>query len=55
MSNYVCKVANRDELLKRWDYLVRIHPNNNSWVVFKENTIRNFDANNIIAELDGAA
>ena len=48
MSNYVCKVANREELLKRWDYLVRIHPNNNSWVVFKENTIRNFDAYNII-------
>ena len=48
MSNYVCKVASRDELLKRWNYLVKIHSDNNSWVVFKENTIRNFDANNII-------
>ena len=28
-ENYVCKIANRDELLKRWDYLIEIHPGNN--------------------------
>lgn len=36
MDNFICKVANRDELLKRWDYLIEIHPGNNKWVKFKE-------------------
>lgn len=29
MDNFICKVANRDELLKRWEYLVEIHLGNN--------------------------
>ena len=36
MDNFICKVANRDELLKRWEYLVEIHPGNNKWEEFKE-------------------
>lgn len=39
MDNFICKVANRDELLKRWEYLVEIHPGNNKWVEFKENAL----------------
>ena len=26
IEGYECKVANRDELLKRWDYLIKINP-----------------------------
>ena len=56
MDNFICKVANRDELLKRWDYLIDIHPNNNVWVVAKENAIRGFNDNSRIVyvlEKDG--
>ena len=51
MEEYICKVATRDELLKRWDYLIKIHPGNNSWVVFKENALRNFSDGNTICYL----
>ena len=48
MDNYICKRGNKEDLLKRWNYLVDIHPGNNSWIVFRENNIRNFDNNYII-------
>lgn len=51
MDNFKCKIANKEELLKRWDYLVKIHQGNNSWVVFRENTIKNFDEASIIPYL----
>lgn len=40
MNNFSCKVATRDELLKRWEYLIKIHPGNNDWVRYKENAVR---------------
>ena len=49
MNNYVCKVADRDELIKRWKYLVEIHPVNNIWEKFKDNALNNFDNNNTIS------
>ena len=51
MKNFICKVATKEELLERWNYLVKIHPGNNSWVVYKENAIRNFDEQNTISYL----
>lgn len=51
MDNFVCKIATREELLKRWEYLVEIHPGNNDWVVYKENALRNFDNKNTISYL----
>lgn len=51
MDNFICKVANREELLRRWDYLIKIHPNNNKWVEFKENTLKKYDENSIISYL----
>lgn len=51
MEQYMCRVANREELLKRWDYLIKIHHGNNSWVVFRENAIRNFDDGSTISYL----
>lgn len=51
MDNFICKVATREELLKRWEYLVEIHPGNNDWIVYKENALRNFDNKNTISYL----
>lgn len=51
MDNFICKVASRDELLKRWNYLIDIHPGNNKWVEFKENTFKHFDEGSIITYL----
>lgn len=51
MDNYICKVASREELLKRWDYLIAIHTGNNIWVTFKENALRNFDDGSTISYL----
>lgn len=49
MNNYVCKVADRDELIKRWKYLVEIHSVNNIWEKFKDNALNNFDKDNTIS------
>lgn len=49
MNNYVCKVADRDELIKRWKYLVEIHPVNNIWEKFRDNALNNFDNDNTIS------
>lgn len=51
MNNFSCKVATRDELLKRWEYLIKIHPGNNDWVRYKENAIRNYDNGSTISYL----
>lgn len=42
MENFVIKIANLDEITKRMDYLIDTHPNNNVWVVAKENALRGF-------------
>ena len=51
MENFICKVANREELLKRWDYLIEIHPGNNKWVKFKENALKHYDEKSTISYL----
>ncbi len=51
MDNFICKAANRKELLKRWDYLVEIHSGNNKWIEFKENALKHFDENSTISYL----
>lgn len=51
MENYICKIATKEELLKRWDYLIKINPGNNIWVVFRDNAIRNFDDDSTISYL----
>lgn len=51
MDNFICKVANRDELLKRWEYLVEIHPGNNKCVEYKENALKHYDENSTISYL----
>lgn len=41
MENFICKVADLDELLRRWDYLVEIHPGDSAWEGYRELAIRN--------------
>lgn len=51
-----CRVASYDDICRRGDYLIDIHPNNNVWVVAKENAIRGFNDNSRIVyvlEKDG--
>ena len=51
MDNFICKVANREELLKRWEYLIEIHPSNNKWVKFKEDALKHYDEESTISYL----
>ena len=51
MDNFICKVASRKELLKRWEYLIKIHQGNNKWVEFKKNALKHFDENSTISYL----
>lgn len=52
IDTFICKVANRDELLKRWDYLIEInHPDNNKWMEFKENALKHYDEKSTISYL----
>ena len=51
MENFVCKVANREELIKRWEYLVKIHPENSKWVEFRENALKHYDEKSTISYL----
>ena len=52
MDNFICKVANRDELLKRWEYLIKIHPGNNKWVEYKKDALKHYDEGSIIPYLE---
>ena len=49
MDNYICKVADRNELLKRWEYLIDIHPGNNKWVEFKNNALKHYNEKSTIS------
>ncbi|MBE5806561.1 MAG: GNAT family N-acetyltransferase [Clostridiales bacterium] len=51
MENYICKIATRDELLKRWEYLIKIHSGNSKWLEYKERILKNFDEGSIIPYL----
>ena len=51
MDNFICRVANREELLKRWDYLIEIHPGNNKWLKFRENALKHYDEKSTISYL----
>lgn len=48
MENFVCRIASREDVLKRWEYLIQIHSDNNIWVVFRDNTIKHFDEESMI-------
>lgn len=49
MDNYICKVATKEELIKRWNYLIEIHPVNNIWEKFRDNALKNYEEKNTIS------
>lgn len=48
MEQYICKVATIEEMEQNWNYLVKIHPNNNAWKIYKEESIKNMKEKNTI-------
>lgn len=40
---YICKMASLNDIEKRMDYLINMHPNNLIWVKAKENAIRGYN------------
>lgn len=52
VNNFVCKIANREELQKRWDYLVESHPNNkNKWTEYMNYALKRYDEGSTISYL----
>ena len=45
--HYLCKIATKDELQKRWDYLNRINPGR-KWIEFRENALKHYDEKSTI-------
>ena len=48
MDNYKCKIATLEEMQQNWNYLIEIHPNNNAWKIYKEESIKNMKEKNTI-------
>ena len=48
--HYLCKVATRDELIRRWDYLTGINPGS-KWAEFRENALKHYDEKSTISYL----
>ena len=48
MDNYICKIATLEEMERNWNYLIEIHPDNNSWKIYKEESIKNMKEKNTI-------
>ena len=46
MSEYICKIADLDEIIKKWDYKILIHPNDESWIIWKNKSIEGHNDNN---------
>ena len=56
MRNYICKIADLDEIIKKWDYEISIHPNDENWIIWKNRSIEGYNDNNqlcYIGVLDG--
>ena len=48
MDKYICKKATLEEMEQNWNYLIEIHPNNNAWKIYKEESIKNMKEKNTI-------
>ena len=45
-DQYICKIADLDEIIKKWDYEISIHPNNENWIIWKNKSIEAYNDNN---------
>jgi GNAT superfamily N-acetyltransferase len=41
MSDFICKIADIEEVNRKWDYEISMHPNEKSWVIWKDQFIYN--------------
>ena len=41
MEEYICKIATLEEMEQNWNYLIKIHPDNNAWKIYKDEAIKN--------------
>ena len=48
---YLCRIASRDDLIRRWEYLVRIHPGDHRWAGFRESALKHYDEKSTISYL----
>ena len=43
MEEYKCKIATKEELIKKHDYEIAKHPNDQKWEEFKKISLNNFN------------
>ncbi len=48
---YICKEADREELIRRWEYLIKINPGDNRWIRFREDALKHYDEKSTISYL----
>ena len=48
MDKYICKIATLEEMQQNWNYLIEMHPNNNAWKIYKEESIKNMKEKNTV-------
>lgn len=46
IDGYICKIATIKEMEQNWNYLIKIHPDNNAWKVYKDEAIKNMQNGN---------
>jgi len=47
-NNYICKVANEEEIIKKCDYEINRHSDKELWIKAKENALKGFNNNSRI-------
>lgn len=40
MDNFICKIANEDEMNKKWDYEIEHATDKSNWIIWKEKAIK---------------
>ena len=48
MKNYICKIANIEEMNKKWDYEISVATKKENWIIWKEQNIKNYKNGKII-------
>ena len=49
--DYICKIASRDELEKRWEYLIKINVGNHRWAEYRESALKHYDDQSTLSYL----
>lgn len=48
MENFICKIANEEEMKIKWDYEIEISDNKSNWIIWKDENIDRFKKGLII-------